>query len=89
MENEASRPMPPASYVNFLQVASRREEIRLSFGQLADGEAQSAHLLASLVTTPAHARAMLDVLGQALEQYDARFGAGEGKPSEDAADPLR
>ena len=82
MESDSQRKMPPASYVNYLQVASRREELHLSFGQLADGEGQNAHLIASLVSTPTHARAMLEVLEQALDKYDKRFGSD----SEDGSD---
>jgi hypothetical protein len=66
--------IPPSSYANFLRVAHNQSEFFLSFGQLAQEQGAGAHLVSSLVTTPAHAKAMLRALGDAIERHEQRFG---------------
>ena len=66
--------LPPALYVNFLRVEPQRSEVFLAFGQLARTDAGQAHLVASLVTSPAHAKSMLRVLAEAVARYEERFG---------------
>jgi hypothetical protein len=66
--------LPPSSYVNFLRVANNQSEFFLSFGQIAQEQATGAHLVSSLITTPAHAKAMLRALGEAIERHEQRFG---------------
>jgi hypothetical protein len=65
---------PPALYVNFLRISPAESEFFLHFGQLPQGETRAAHLAASLVTTPQHAKAMLRVLQEAVERHEQRFG---------------
>lgn len=64
---------PPAAYVNFLKVGSQTNEFFLSFGQLA-AQGDTAHLVAALVTSPAHAKAMSRALATAVERYEEQFG---------------
>ena len=66
--------LPPSSYVNFLRVANNQSEFFLSFGQIAQEQAAGAHLVSSLITTPAHAKAMLRALADAVERHEQRFG---------------
>lgn len=74
MEKTSNAGLPPATYANFLQVAHGQAEFFLAFGQLARGRADQAHLASTLVTSPAHAKAMLAVLEEAIQRYEARFG---------------
>ena len=66
--------LPPSSYVNFLRVANNQSEFFLSFGQIAQEQGVGAHLVTSLVTAPAHAKAMLRALADAVERHEKRFG---------------
>ena len=67
--------LPPSTYVNFLRVANNQSEFFLSFGQVAQEQGAGAHLVSSLVTSPAHAKAMLRALADAVERHEQRFGA--------------
>jgi hypothetical protein len=66
--------LPPSAYVNFLRVANNQNEFFLSFGQVAQEQGTGAHLVASLVTSPAHAKAMLRALAEGVERHEQRFG---------------
>jgi hypothetical protein len=66
--------LPPSTYVNFLRVANNQSEFFLSFGQIAQEQGAGAHLVSSLVTSPAHAKAMLRALHDAIERHEQRFG---------------
>jgi hypothetical protein len=66
--------LPPSTYVNFLRVANNQSEFFLSFGQLVQEQGVGAHLVSSLVTSPAHAKAMLRALEDAVERHEQRFG---------------
>jgi len=84
---------PPAAYVNFLKVASQSTEIFLSFGQLA-GTGDTAHLVAALVTSPAHAKAMSEALAAAVARHEEQFGTiaapeGADREAAPAASPPR
>ena len=75
MPNESKNGvLPPSTYVNFLRVANNQSEFFLSFGQVAQEQGAGAHLASSLVTTPAHAKAMLRALSEAIERHEQRFG---------------
>ena len=71
--DETKSVTPPAAYVNFLKVGSQTNEFFLSFGQLA-AQGDTAHLVAALVTSPAHAKAMSRALATAVERYEEQFG---------------
>jgi hypothetical protein len=74
MDEPVNATPPPAAYVNFLQVASGRAEFFLAFGQLVQGETAQGHLVSRLVTSPLHAKAMLEALTEAVERFEERFG---------------
>jgi hypothetical protein len=75
---------PPALYVNFLRISPGESEFFLHFGQLPRGETRTAHLAASLVTSPQHAKVMLRALQEAIARHEARYGAlaSSAAPSE-------
>ena len=66
--------MPPAAYVNLLRIGFNPGEFYLTFAQLAQGGSDGAHLVSSLVTSPARAKAILSALSESVERYEERFG---------------
>lgn len=74
MTDPKTTQLPPAVYVNFLQVAQRQSEFFLAFGQVPQHQEAAAHLLSSFVTTPAHAKSMCEALADAVRRYEERFG---------------
>ena len=74
MDESEQAPFPAAVYVNFLRVAHQHSEFFLTFGQLAGEPVAGAHLVSALVTSPAHAKSMLQALAEAIERYESRYG---------------
>ncbi len=74
MKDPVQSTLPPAAYVNFLRVGQGPSEFLLSFGQLLHEDATSAQLLASLVTSPVHAKSMARALAEAVERYETLHG---------------
>ena len=66
--------MPPAAFVNLIRIAFNPGEFYLTFAQLAQGGPDGAHLVSSLVTSPARAKTILSALSQSVERYEERFG---------------
>ena len=66
--------LPPASYVNVMQVSHTQAEFFLQFGQLSPEKQGLAHAIQTLVTSPTHAKAMLDALRDNVEKYEKRHG---------------
>ena len=64
--------MPPAAFVNLLRVGFTPGEFYLAFAQVA--QADNAHLVASLVTSPARAKSILGALSESVARYEERFG---------------
>ena len=78
--------LPPAAFVNLLRVGFNPGEFYLTFAQLAQGSSGGAHLVSSLVTSPARAKAMLSALSESVERYEERFGEiAEHAPDADGA----
>jgi hypothetical protein len=73
VDENKPNPLPASVYVNFMRVGYQQSEFFLAFGQVGQDRA-AAHLLSSLVTTPAHAKAMLQALSEAVSKYEGRFG---------------
>mgnify|MGYP001559041269 CR=1 FL=1 len=71
---------PPAMYMNFMSVRSNLGEIFFDFGQTIVGGPPLANIVASLVTSPQHAKMMLKALADNLERYEARHGVIELPP---------
>jgi hypothetical protein len=66
---------PEAIYANYLEVGFTAHEFLLRFGQgYADEQPASVH--SRIVTTPAYARAFLQVLSKSLEEYDSEHAGG-------------
>jgi hypothetical protein len=74
METVKAVRTPPATYVNFLRIAQSSGEIFLAFGQANADSGPDAQLVASLVTSPVHAKAMLRALAQSIALHESRFG---------------
>jgi hypothetical protein len=74
MERSGQALLPPASYVNFLRVAHAESEFFLAFGQTIQEAPGNAQLVASLVTSPRQAKAMLRALAQAVAAYEQHCG---------------
>ena len=90
MNDPKAPTISPGAYANFLQVALAHSEFHLAFAQLAPGARQAPQLVASLVTTPVHANAMLRALAKTIERYEAQFGeipVIEPRPQPVAASP--
>ena len=76
MADPKSPPLPPAHYINLMQVSHTAREFFLAFGQIAPGQQSGvAHLVTQLVTSPQHAKAMLRALEDNIRRYEERFGA--------------
>ncbi len=72
---ETGMPRPEARFANFFQVGHRIFEFYLEFGQVHDEEEDAEPLIHSrIVTSPARAKALLDVLQQSVERYEREFG---------------
>lgn len=68
-----SRPHAEARFANYFQVGHRLFEFYLEFGQ-AEEEERDPYIHTRIVTTPARAKALLDVLRQNVARYEEDFG---------------
>jgi hypothetical protein len=76
-DQNPTAPLPPSQYINTMRVRHSQREFYFDFGQLAgvgDGTTGIAHLITTIVTTPAHAKEMLQVLARNVQLYEAQFG---------------
>ncbi|MGI9538595.1 MAG: DUF3467 domain-containing protein [Miltoncostaeaceae bacterium] len=74
----------PGAFANLLRIARARSEFHLSFGQTLPSNKQAA-LVGSIVTTPEHAKSMLQALAKAVADHEAEHGevvAAPGKPAQ-------
>lgn len=60
-------------YANYLQVGHNAFEFFLDFGRI-ENETEQAELCARLVTSPGHAKAMLQTLQEAIDTYEQTYG---------------
>jgi hypothetical protein len=76
----ATKPPSPSKgvYANYFEVGHTAFEFVLDFGQSYSGKSPACHT--RIVTSPIYARALLATLGQAVEEYSARFGSNPGAP---------
>lgn len=70
---EGSRPYAEAKYANYFQVGHRLFEFYLEFGQAEDEETEP-YIHTRIVSTPARAKALLEVLQQNITRYEEEFG---------------
>ncbi len=65
-------PQSKGLYANYFEVGHTAFEFVLDFGETYSGkEASPCHT--RIVTSPIHARALLETLQKAVEQYDASY----------------
>ena len=64
---------PEGRYANFFNVGHNAFEVVLEFGQCYEGDAQP-QVHTRIVTGPAYARTLLEVLGSCLQQIESEFG---------------
>ena len=77
MADQKTAPLPPAQFINTMRVRHSQNEFYFDFGQISDvgdGASGIAHLIATIVTTPAHAKAMLRALETNIGLFEQRFG---------------
>ena len=63
---------PKGVYANYFEVGQTPFEFVLDFGQQYRGQAPAA-CHTRIVTSPTYARALLQTLAEAVEEYGARF----------------
>ncbi len=71
--------LPPAAFVNHMRVAHTGTEFFFDFAQASQqadtsGAFVAAQLVARLVMTPQHAKAMLGALKENLAKYELAYG---------------
>jgi len=74
MADPKSAPLPPSPYINLMQVSHGEREFFLSFAQIAPENPGVAQLVARVVTTPSHAKAILRALQDNIRRYEEKFG---------------
>jgi hypothetical protein len=76
----ASKASAPSKgvYANYFEVGHTAFEFVIDFGQSYSGKSSPCHT--RIVTSPIYARALLATLGQAVEEYSARFGSVPEEP---------
>ena len=83
MADPKSAPVPPPSaYINAMQVKHTEGEFFLTFAQRSPQNPGMAHLVSQMVTSPAHAKAMLRALQENIQKYEERFGPIPERPVE-------
>ena len=70
---EQSEPRTIASYANYVVVGHNAFEFVIDFGQMYEG-ADEPRMHTRIVTTPVHAKAMLETLRIAIEAFEAAHG---------------
>jgi hypothetical protein len=67
-----------ARYANCFKVGYNAFELVIDFGQVS-GAAERARLTSRIVTNPRSAKALHEILGQSLEEYERTFGVIQEK----------
>ena len=65
-------------YANCFKVGYNAFELVIDFGQIS-GSAERARLTSRIVTNPRSAKALHEILGQSLEEYERTFGVIQEK----------
>ena len=60
-------------YVNFFMIANNPSEYIIDCGRIVPG-LQSANIHSRIITTPQHAKQLLKILQQNIEQYEKQYG---------------
>jgi len=62
-------------YANYFEIGHTPFEFVIDFGQSYEGKDTACHT--RIVTSPTYARALLQTLGEAVDEYRKRFGEVE------------
>ncbi len=65
-------------YANCFKVGYNAFELVIDFGQIS-GSADRARLTSRIVTNPGSAKALHEILGQSLQEYERTFGVIQEK----------
>ena len=61
-------------YANQFEVGFSRNEVLLRMAQAYDGEALTHGMPTRVVMTPAYAKALLQLLSESMQRYEAEYG---------------
>ncbi len=67
--------LPPAQYFNVMKVSHTPREFFFDLAQFTGEAGAPASLVGRLVTSPEHAKAMLEALAENVGTFEARFGS--------------
>jgi len=73
---EAAPDAPLGTYANYFTVGYNAFEIVIDFAQWYGGD-QEAQRHTRIVTSPRYAQSLIQVLADALDQHQIRFGSGQ------------
>ncbi len=75
MANDENIPkQPPAQFFNVLRVSHTPREFFFMLGQGGGSQSPEAQLIAHVVTTPQHTKAIMQALRENIEKYEAKYG---------------
>ena len=75
MANDENAPkLPPAQFFNVFQVSHTLREFFFILGQGGGSRSPEAQLIARVVTTPQHTKAVVHALQANIEKYEAKYG---------------
>ncbi len=72
--DENTQKQPPALFFNVFQVSHTPREFFFMLGQGGGSQSPEAQLIARVVTTPQHTKAILRALQANIEKYEAKYG---------------
>ena len=72
--DENTPKQPPAQFFNVFQVSHTPREFFFMLGQGGGSQSPEAQLIAHVVTTPQHTKAIMRALQANLEKYEAKHG---------------
>jgi hypothetical protein len=73
--------VPEGRYANYFEIGHNAFEFLMDFGQLYDDEPQS-RMHSRIVVSPFYARGLLEILSQAVRQYEQSYGRIPGEADE-------
>ncbi len=71
----------PAKYANYFEVGHNAYEFLIDFGHDEGIDGRGAERHTRIVTNPASARNLLDLLQRSVEQHERRYGNRPERPS--------
>ncbi|HME73524.1 MAG TPA: DUF3467 domain-containing protein [Myxococcota bacterium] len=75
MSDPTPQALPPAQYFNVMKVSHTPREFFFDLAQFTGEAGAAASLVGRLVTSPEHAKAMLEALADNVGKFEARFGS--------------